>query len=192
MRGTGPLRTVATVGVAGAGLPLGHWVAYALSTPHAHARDELLHATGHGYLPYATQIALLAGVLGLTALFLARVTHRETRGSFLRDAAVLSAAQSIAFVAMEVGERLVSGALLHDLAHGPLLAIGLGVQLLVAIAGASLLRLTDRVAEATDALTGIVAPPSPPPLLAVAGQPAVAPRRPATRASTSRAPPSVA
>jgi hypothetical protein len=187
-----PRRAAATVGVAGAGLVLGHWVAYALGTPHAHARDEVLRATGHGYLPYATQVAVLGAALSLAALFLARLTRREGRGSFVRDAAVLAAAQSIAFVAMEVGERLASGASMHDLTHGPLLALGLAVQLVVAIAGAGLLRLTDRVAEGADALAAIVAPPAPFPVTAVAGHAAVAPLRPAMRATASRAPPSFA
>ncbi|MGZ8582604.1 MAG: hypothetical protein ACXWXN_04185 [Actinomycetota bacterium] len=191
MRGTHPRRTVATVGVAGAGLVLGHWLAYALGTPHAHARDELLHATGHGYLPYATQVALLAGALGLAALFLARLSHREARGSFPTDAIGLAAVQSITFIALEVGERLASGASLHDLVHGNLLAIGIAVQVSVAIAGAGVLRLTDRAAEAAEALADITASPVLYPVAAVAIAPAVAPRRPVVRAAASRAPPSL-
>ncbi len=191
MRGTHPRRTVATVGVAGAGLVLGHWVAYALGTPHAHARDELLHATGHGYLPYATQVALLAGAIGLVALFLARLSHREGRGSFGADAAVLAAVQSITFVAMEVGERLASGASLHDLTHGNLLTIGLAVQVSVAIAGAGVLRLTDRAAEATEAHADLAPPPVPRSVATVAVAPSVAPQRLAVRATASRGPPSL-
>lgn len=191
MRGTHPRRTVATVGVAGAGLVLGHWVAYALGTPHAHAREELLHATGHGYLPYATQVALLAGAIGLVALFLARFSHREGRGSFGADAAVLAAVQSITFVAMEVGERLASGASLHDLAHGHVLTIGLAVQILVAIAGAFALRLTDRAAEVAEVLREAIPLRNPRLVATLAIVPFVAPQRPAMRAVASRAPPSL-
>jgi hypothetical protein len=183
-----PRRTAAIVGVAGAGLALGHWLAYSLGTPRAEL-DELLHATGHGYLAWATQVALLAGVLGLAVLFLARLSRREARGSFARDAAMLTVAQSLAFVAMEVGERLASGATLHDLAHGPLLAIGLGVQLGVALVGAGLLRLTDHAAEAAGSLGSIEAPRAP----AVIGTLAIATAAPAqppgTRPVSGRAPP---
>ena len=191
MRGTHPRRTVATVGVAGAGLVLGHWVAYALGTPHAHAREELLHATGHGYLPYATQVALLAGAIGLVALFFARFSHREGRGSFVFDAVVLAAVQSITFVAMEVGERLASGASLHDLAQGNLLAIGITVQVAMAVVGALVLRATDRLAEEADAHSGSAPLPVPRPLAAMVVVPLVSPRRPAMRAAASRAPPSL-
>ena len=191
MRGTHPRRTVATAGVAGAGLVLGHWVAYALGAPHAHAREELLHATGHGYLPYATQVALLAGAIGLVALFLARFSHREGRGSFVFDAVVLAAVQSITFVAMEVGERLASGASFHTLAQGNLLAIGITVQVAMAVAGAFVLRATDRVAEEADSRSGVAPLHVPRPLVTVAAVPFVSPGRPSMRAAASRAPPSL-
>jgi hypothetical protein len=191
MRGTHPRRAVATVGVAGAGLVLGHWVAYALGTPHAHARDELLDATGHGYLPYATQVALLAGAMGLVALFLARFSRREGRGSFGADAAVLAAVQSITFVTMEVGERLASGASLNDLAQGNLVAIGISVQVAMAVVGALVLRATDRFAEKADARSRVAPLPVPRPLATMAAVPFVSPRRPSMRAAASRAPPSL-
>lgn len=182
-------RRGAIVGVAGSGLVLGHWLAYALGAPQAEARDELLHATGHGYLASATQMALLAGVLGLAVLFLARLGRREARGSFARDAATLAAAQSLAFGAMEVGERLVSGASLHDLSHGPLLAIGLGVQLATALVGAGLLRLTDRAAEAADSLGPLAAPRAPTVLASLAIAASAPAQPPATRPASGRAPP---
>ncbi|HEY5905089.1 MAG TPA: hypothetical protein VIX39_04710, partial [Actinomycetota bacterium] len=153
--------------------------------------EELLHATGHGYLPYATQVALLAGAIGLVALFLARFSHRESRGSFVFDAAILAAVQSITFVALEVGERLASGASLHDLAQGNLLALGISVQVAMAVVGALVLRATDRFAEEADARSRVVPLPLPRPLATVAAVPFVAPRRPSMRAAASRAPPSL-
>src|SRR5215204_6089256 len=91
-------RTAATLGIAAAGLSLGHWLAYALAAPGAHEREELLHAAGHGYLAFATQLAVLAGTLGLAGLFLARVRQRESEGSFARDVVLLGAVQAGAFV----------------------------------------------------------------------------------------------
>jgi hypothetical protein len=183
-------RRITVLGVAATGLVLGHWLAYALGTPPAHARDELLRATGHGYLPYATQVALLAGALGLAGLFLTRLTNGEARGSFVGDVSRLAAVQSAAFVTMEIGERLLSGASLHDLTHGPLLAIGLGVQLVLAIVGALILRLTERAAEGAESLGRSLAPPAPALVAASACTSLVAPPRPAMRTAPSRDPPS--
>jgi hypothetical protein len=187
---TGPhdRRLVPALGVAGAGLLLGHWLAYALATPAA-ARDRVLDATGHGYLPYATQVAMLAGALGLACVFLSRLTRRGGGGSFARDAAVFLAVQAGAFVAMEVGERLLSGASLDDLTHGPLLAIGLGVQAVAAIAGAGLVRICERVAEAVEAVAGSDRTLLPPAVAAVPSAIFAPPRRRATGAAVSRAPP---
>jgi hypothetical protein len=184
-------RTVATVGVAGSGLVLGHWLAYALGEPQAHARDELLRATGHGYLPYATQVAVLAAALGLAALFLIRLAGRGGRGSFPRDAAVLASVQCGAFLAMEAGERLLAGASLHDLTHGPLLAIGLGMQLAVALTAAAIVRLTERAADAADALRRPTALTVPALVHAVPSPVTHFPRRPSVRSVASRAPPSL-
>jgi len=186
-----PHRTAARLGIAAAGLVLGHWLAYALSAPGANERDELLHATGHGYLAFATQVAVLAGTLGLAGLFLARLHQREGGGSFARDVVLLGAVQTCAFVAMEAGERLLSGAPLHDLTHGSLLMIGLAVQLLVATAGAALLRLTDRTAAAADGLRSIVPPlPTSPPTIVVPVAACSPPPRPSLGRFGSRAPPS--
>jgi len=189
MRGTHARRTVATVGVAGAGLLLGHWLAYALGVPHT--RDELLRATGHGYLPYATQVAMLAAAAGLAALFLARLTLRGGGSSFAHDVAVLAGVQCGAFLAMEAGERLLAGASLHDLAHGPLLAIGLGVQLATALAGAALVRLTERTADLAEDLLTSTAPPVPALVRAVPTSSACFPPRQSVRSVASRAPPSL-
>jgi len=187
---TGPhhRRLAPTLGVAGAGLLLGHWLAYALATPAA-TRDRLLDATGHGYLPFATQVAMLAGALGLAGIFLSRLTRREARGSFTRDAAVFLTVQSGAYVAMEVGERLLSGASLHDLSHGPLLAIGLGVQAVVAIAGAGLVRISARVADAVEALDRSDGPLAPPVVAAATTATFAPPRRRPTGSAVCRAPP---
>jgi hypothetical protein len=190
MKAPRPHRTAATLGIAAAGLTLGHWLAYALAAPGAHEREELLHAAGHGYLAFATQLAVLAGTLGLAGLFLARVRQQEGEGSFARDVVRLAAVQAGAFVAMEVGERLLSGASLHDLSHGPLLVIGLAVQLLVAIAGAALLRLTDRGAAAAHGLRSNVAPlPASPPTIVVPVAACSPPPRPSLGRFRSRAPP---
>ncbi len=94
---------------------------------------------------------------------------------------------------MEVGERLLSGASLHDLTHGPLLVIGIGVQLVMAVAGALALRLTERAAEVAESLGRAPAVSSAPSLvIATPLAAAVMPRcGPSMRATASRAPPSL-
>jgi hypothetical protein len=177
------------MGVAGAGLMLGHRLAYLLDAPQALARDEILRATGHAYLPYVTQVALLAGVIGLAALFLARLSRRERAEPFGREWARLAVVQSTAFVVMEVGERLASGATLADLAHGRLLPIGLGAQIALALIGAVVLRSTQRAADAVAQVVRASAPAA----SALTRAPALAavatPPRSAMLPAGSRAPP---
>lgn len=168
----------------------GHWLAYAIGAPHATARDEMLAATGHGYLPYASQVAMLAGATAIVGLFAARLARRHaSRRSFVGDVAILAPVQSVAFVFMETGERLLSGASLHDLTHTPLLAVGLTVQIGLAIASALTLRLTERAAASIEPLARpAVLPPRW--LVAALTLPQLAtPGRPTRRATQSRAPP---
>ena len=146
----------------------------------------MLHATGHGYLPYATQVAAARGrARPRRSPFLARLTSRARRGSVRARRRRARGRKSAAFLAMEIGERLLAGASLHDLTHGPLLAIGLSVQLLVAVAGAAVLRLTDRAAEAADGVRRLVASPLPPPITVAmpvaASSPSLRPLAPQTR-----------
>lgn len=190
MSGSHPRYLTATLGVAGGGLVLGHWLAYAIGSPDATARDELLATTGHGYLPYATQVAMLAATTAIVGLFAARLAGRRATGrSFGADVAGLAALQSVAFVALEASERLLSGAPLHDMTHTPLLAVGLAVQLVVAAAGALALRLTERAAEVIQPLGRSAALPTRSVATVLTCPRLGAPVRPALRATASRAPP---
>jgi hypothetical protein len=190
MSGSHPRHVAATLGVAGAGLVLGHWLAYAFASPHATAHDEMLAATGHGYLPYATKVATLAGATAIVGLFAARLARRQgTPRSFHSDLAGLAALQSVAFVAMEAGERLLTGASLHDLTHTPLLAIGLTVQIGLSVAGTLTLRLTVRAAEAIEPLSRSDVPPIRSLITTLALRRLATPIRPLVLSTESRAPP---
>jgi hypothetical protein len=190
MSGSHPRHVAATLGVAGAGLVLGHWLAYSIVSPHATVRDEMLAASGHGYLPYAIQVATLAGVTAIVALFVAQLARRQaTPRSFHSDLAGLAALQSVAFVAMEAGERLLTGASLHDLTHTPLLAIGLTVQIGLAVAGALTLRLTQRAAGAIEPLGRSDVPPIRSLVTTLALRRLATPIRPIVLSTESRAPP---
>ena len=131
-------RTGVILGVAAAGLLLGHWLTYLLDVP-SHARDQVLQATGHGYLATAGRLAAVTAAVSLAIVFLGRLTRRAPGAPFIAVAGRLAAVQISAFVAMEVLERLGAGAPMHDLAT--ILPVGVAAQAVVALAGAWLLRL---------------------------------------------------
>jgi len=145
------------VGVAVGGVVLAHWLAYVLSIPGAHARAQVLAASGHSYWVMAIKFAVVLGLAALGALFLRHLdrpprTWESGQEAFSAIAARLSLLQVMAFIAMEVTERLVVGAPVAHLFHHRLFLMGLALQLIVASAGALLLlwfsRTAERVAEA--------------------------------------------
>jgi hypothetical protein len=137
-------------GTALAGLLGGHVATYLLVEPAHHARDALLHRTGHGYLSAAVAVGLGLGLIA--ALFAVASGYRRARSTArgpvpsVPSWATLFGLQALAFVAIEVAERLISGAGSSHL--GAILAVGLAAQGLAATAGIVLLRLLARVGEA--------------------------------------------
>lgn len=142
-------RTGVILGVAAAGLLLGHWLTYLLDVP-SHGRDQVLRATGHGYLTTAGRMAAVAAAASLAIVFLGRLTRREPGAPIIAVAGRLAAVQISAFVAMEILERLGAGAPMHDLTT--ILPVGVAVQAGVALAGAWLLRLVLHAADAAGSL----------------------------------------
>jgi hypothetical protein len=145
------------VGVAVGGVVLAHWLAYVLAIPGAHARAQVLAASGHSYWVMAIKFAVVLGLAALGSLFLRHLdrsprTWESGQEAFSAIAARLSLLQVTAFIAMEVTERLVVGAPVAHLFHHRLFLMGLAVQLIVASGGALLLlwfsRTAERVAEA--------------------------------------------
>jgi hypothetical protein len=145
------------VGVAVGGVVLAHWLAYVLAIPGAHARAQVLAASGHSYWVMAIKFAVVLGLAALGSLFLRHLdrsprTWESGQEAFSAIAARLSLLQVTAFIAMEVTERLVVGVPVAHLFHHRLFLMGLAVQLIVASGGALLLlwfsRTAERVAEA--------------------------------------------
>src|SRR4029450_8297174 len=145
------------VGVAVGGGGLAPWGAYVLAIPGAHARAQVLAASGHSYWVMAIKFAVVLGLAPLGSLFLRHLdrsprTWESGQEAFSAIAARLSLLQVTAFIAMEVTERLVVGAPLAHLFPHRLFLLGLAVQLIVASGGALLLlwfsRTAERVAEA--------------------------------------------
>jgi hypothetical protein len=146
---------------AAAAAVLGHRIAYMLAIPSLGAREALLARTGHAYLPGTTEIVVLAALAGLGGLFLSAISRRDVgvagRSSvFLRLAAV----QVSIFASMEVIERVASGAPVSGILDHGLFAIGIGAQLLLAVAAAFVFALIYRASElATTFAASVMAAP---------------------------------
>src|SRR5262245_36415168 len=128
------------LGIAVTGLVLGHLATYAVLYPDPDHRVLELSSTGHAYLP---AFAHLAGVLAAAAV--AVVVGRAwgepehtTAASFARLAVVLAITQASAFVGQEIMERALSGSPLRDVFVGPLLPLGVGAQVTLALIGAAI------------------------------------------------------
>lgn len=141
-------RRLVPILVGAGGVMLGHLIAYRVAVPPTTERADLLQRTGHGYLHVANELAALAALFGLAALFLGHLTRPRRRpidvGSLLRS---LIAFQVGAFVLMEAVERVASGSPTGTILDGGLLPIGVAVQVVLAVLGAVVLRLVLRIAE---------------------------------------------
>jgi hypothetical protein len=186
------LRGFPIFGTAAAGLVLGHALAYLIAIPDPHQRVFALQRTGHAYLPALDQAVLMLVVAGMAAVVVRAFAHTGDRTErFGRLARVLVVAQTCAFAAQEVLERLVSGAPLGGLAHDHILVTGIAVQIVVAIVAAGILWLFARTATRLAAV--VTARPRLPRVRVVFALPVTA-RRPHAplfaTAGSVRAPPS--
>jgi hypothetical protein len=147
-------RGLPVLGIAVAGLALGHLAAYAIAFPDPHHRDLVLHGSGHTYLPALAQVALILAVAAAGTIFIRTWAGagRRTPTAFRTLAGTLVSVQIIGFVGLEVLERVVTGASLGDLGSGRLLVLGTIVQAVVALAGSAiatwLARASERLADA--------------------------------------------
>jgi hypothetical protein len=140
MRSNALLRALTIAGLGVAGLVGGHAAGYAISVPDAYHRSALLEATGHGYLPSASRLAVMLGIAAVVAGVASGYLHRPRTAhpSFARAAAGLVSLQCGGFVVLEVVERLLAGAPLGSLSL-PLLVAGLLTQAVVGFGLALLL-----------------------------------------------------
>jgi hypothetical protein len=165
-----------------------HVADYVVVFPSGADRAHHLHASGHGYWPLAVVAAALAGIatLAWAGVRGVRAQARPGRPSvgILRAIAVVGAWQAMAFTAVEVLERVVSGAPVVPFATSPELAMGLALQVVVAAAVVVLLALVEagaaRLAAALGRRTWPLCrdAPGPSPTLAVLVAPAGSPGRP--------------
>lgn len=143
-----------------AGLVAAHFLDYLLLFPDGSERHTLLIHTGHGYLPQAAWLA--GGAAALAAIGAGVLGFRRGRRGpgggigWGRSSLLLGAIQTAGFVTLEPLERLLVGAPVDDVV-GPLLAVGVLLQVLVAMVAASILRLIEGTAEAVG--RGLSTPP---------------------------------
>lgn len=152
-------RWFAVFGIAVAGLVLGHLATYALLYPDPDHRGLVLSSTGHAYLPAFANLACLLAAAAAAAVVGRGWGGRElgTAATFASLAGVLAITQACAFVGQETLERVLTGSPLHDLISGPLLVLGVGAQVTLAVVGAAiatwLCRTTRRVAATAASVT---------------------------------------
>lgn len=142
-----------TLGIAAAALALGHLATYAIALPDPHHRELALQGSGHGYLSAFSRVALILALAGaVTIAARAWSAGRRASASLLSLARTMIFLQVTAFVALEMLERMVTGASLADLRSGRLLVIGVLVQATVAVVGSAaawwLARASDRISDA--------------------------------------------
>ena len=137
---------VALGSIAGAAMLGAHWLGYLLAAPDGHARDHLLRVTGHGYLPNAALLAIVALVAGLSLFIGGRIQQREGKGSkarlFLHAAPRLIALQTAGFIFLELAERSISGhALTASALLEPVIVVGTLLQVIAAVISGGVLGL---------------------------------------------------
>jgi hypothetical protein len=150
-------------GLAAAGVSVAHWLAYRVVTPHEHLREELLERTGHRYsnILFALAFGVFAAVVaGAVAARVSAGRKRLLRPSFGKIARRLSVWQMGGWIALELTERLVVAHHHSSIFTEPVLWIGLGVQLLVAVVSALLFVVLDRaLGRIIELVRGLPDPP---------------------------------
>src|SRR5262249_30353060 len=136
-------------------------ITYELLVPASRDRDRLLSATGHGYLPAAVHLVLPIVLIGVALGFLGRIGRRDRAA--IRALGELgpriAALPAVAFVGMEIAERIGADASVGGLGH--VVPVGIAVQLVVGVLVAAVVRIILRAGDAAESL-GRPAPGSPP------------------------------
>ena len=145
---SGWLRTRVGLGLLSiAGTTAGHYLSYLFVAPDPHQRGHLLESTGHGGESTFVILSVAALLATCIAIFGGRAPRRAW--GMAQATSRLAFMQVAAFLILESVERLAEGTPLIEAAREPVVALGLAVQLIVALAGAFLLRVLQRAATIT-------------------------------------------
>ena len=132
-------RRLLPLGVAVTGVVAAHAADYALAIPDPARRSHELAATGHGYWPVALAAAFLAAAAAVA--FAARKGLRVARSAPVLPAAWrLAGGQVLLFIVVETVERLGVGVDPRPFLHSPQFALGIALQIAVALVAVLVLR----------------------------------------------------
>jgi hypothetical protein len=138
-----------------AGAVAGHWLTYAATFSNAASRRAILAQTGHGYWSFAVEIAIACGALAAANTIVRHIArglrHERPIGPYERFgllASRLATLQATVFVVQEALERVHAGAPVSGLARDGFVAVGIMMQVLVAVISAVILAWLGRTAEA--------------------------------------------
>ncbi|HYY07310.1 MAG TPA: hypothetical protein VFA25_01770 [Actinomycetota bacterium] len=173
-----------------AGLTIGHSLSYLIAIPDPGRRALVLHQTGHGYLHVLADLAMILATAALVTAALRTLGEGTVvRSEASRLAWRVGAVQVAAFLAIEVGERVASHAGFAELLADRILAIGVVVQLLIALLSVLVVRW---ITLATARLASVLASSGAPHVGTTRSLPIVAvstPRSTLLDANGARAPP---
>ena len=163
-----PRRRVATLGVAVGGVLTGHWLTYQVVSSNGHSRTTLLRVTGHAYLGFANDLALILALSAFAAMFVGQLSAANGVARAVGITRRVVAFQVSAFVLMEVLERVTAGAPLGELVRSGVLPIGIATQAVVALVAAASIRWMLRVA---DRVAAVLSRPTVPPRAVASAHP---------------------
>jgi len=138
-----------------AGTLAAHSIAYWLVAPDPHHHASLLLSTGHGYWGVVTPLAMGLTVAGIAGALISRSGATSRFGTIAGRAVAL---QLMAFLAMETIERATVGGSLAVIKE-PVVLVGLGVQMLIALAIAGLLLVLTRALDSPNGSRVLPTPP---------------------------------
>ncbi len=140
----GITRWLPVAALAATGTVAGHTLSYVLAFRNTASRNHVLSSTGHSYWWLAGVASLSLALYAVTAVLGRHARRPETEPFGRRLLAVLAAMQAGLFLAVEIGERLAAGVPIGGVLTHALLPTGLGIQVLVALVSALVLRIVAR------------------------------------------------
>lgn len=126
-----------------------HWLSYFASAPARVEREHLLESTGHGDWSLAGAMAIGAFTAAFASMAWERLRRNGPRPSTTTVAVRLAVLQTLGFLALEAAERAAAGGHAFDALAEPVVALGVLVQVVVALAGAFVARI---IVETVDRL----------------------------------------
>jgi hypothetical protein len=155
------VRRLSLAGAAAVGAAVGHSIAYLVVAPEGRTRAVLLAGTGHGYWSTAVAAEIVLGLLAVVSIIarhFGQGLRRQPRAGGEEPWAWLAARlcllQASIFVVQELVERAATGHPVGEVLRHRLLFVGFLIQVVVAVAAATLLVLLCRAAEAVGRALG--------------------------------------